>query len=168
MKSVGKLLWMLMIASIFIITSCGDDEPELDATTQNLIGVWETEDEVQLSIGVTGLTPEELIEFEEAINFYVSFFAQGFFGTVEFKSDKTYTSTFGDDTQTGTWEVTNEEKTLVMTETGDTEASELDIISISPSVLVIGFEETESTDINSDGTDDEFSFEVEMTLNKVN
>lgn len=159
---------MLMATSLFIVTSCGDDEPELDATTLNLIGVWETEDEVQLSIGVTGLTPEELIEFEEAINFYISLFAQGFFGTVEFKADKTYTSTFGDDTQTGTWEVTNEEKTLLMTESGGMEASELDIISISSTALVVGFEETESIDINSDGTDDEFTFEVEITLNKVN
>ena len=158
---------MTIILSVLFISSCKDDEG-LDQTSLDLIGVWETEDEVQLSVSVTGLTQEELTEYQEFINLFLTAFAQGFFGTIEFKDDLSYTSTFGGETQTGTWVVLNDGEILILSETGETEDIELEIISLTSSTVIIGFQEIESDDLNGDGSEDDITIDVELTLNKVN
>ena len=159
---------MLMVFGILFISSCGDDDEGLDQTSLNLIGVWESEDEVALSVSITGLTQEELAEYEEFINFFLQAFAQGFFGTIEFKDDLSYTSSFGGEAQTGTWEVLSDGETLIIRETGETEETEVEIISLTSTTVVFGFQEIETDDLNGDGSDDELIIDVELTMNKVN
>jgi len=168
MDFVKKLFLMIMVFGMLFISSCGDDDEGLDQTSLDLIGVWETADEVQFEVLITGLTPEELTEFQDFINLYLTGYAQGFFGTIEFKDDLSYTSSFGGETQTGTWQVLNEGENLVLSETGEVEDIELVIKSLTSSTLVLSFQETESEDLNGDGTDDEITIDIELTLNKVN
>lgn len=168
MDFVKKLFLMTMVFGILFISSCGDDDEGLDQTSLDLIGVWETEDEVQFEVLITGLTQEELTEFQDIINQFLTGYAQGFFGTIEFKDDLSYTSSFGGETQTGTWQVLNEGESLVLSETGETEDIVLEIVSLTSSTVVLTFEETESEDLNGDGSDDEITIDVTLTMNKVN
>ena len=166
MKTLKKLLTLSMVLSILFISSCGDDD-ELDPTSQQLIGVWETEDQLRFQVSVEGLTQEELVEYEEVINLLLQAYAQGFFGTVEFKSDLTYTASFGGTAETGTWQVVDEGSAIILTETGETEETELEIVSLTSSTLVVSFQEVEMNDINGDGSDDTFTINIELTLNKI-
>jgi hypothetical protein len=168
MNIVKKLFLMTMILAVLFISSCGDDDEGLDQTSLDLIGVWQSDDEVSLSVGITGLTQEEIDVYEDFIGLFLNAFAQGFFGTIEFKDDLSYTSSFGGEAQTGTWEVLSDGETLIIRENGETEETEVEIISLTSTTVVFGFQEIETDDLNEDGIDDEIIIDVELTMNKVN
>ena len=167
MNQIKKLLTLLSVFSILIFTGCGDDDEGLDPTSQMLIGVWETQDEIEFQVGIEGLTQEELDEYSELINAFLQLYAQSFFGTIEFKNDLTYTASFGE-ADTGTWMVTNEGKTLILNSNDEPEDVEVELISVGTTQLVLGLNQEEDTDVNGDGVDETFSIEIEMTLDKVN
>ena len=167
MNTIKKSVLALFLLSFLVFAGCGDDDEGLDPTSQMLVGVWETQDEVKFEVGIEGLTQEELDEYSDLINAFLQIYAQGFFGTIEFKDDLTYTASFGE-ADTGTWVVTNEGSVLALTSNDDMETEEVDLISVGTTQLVLGLSESEDTDVNGDGTDETFSIEIEMTLDKVN
>ncbi len=162
-----NIIWIFIIGSV-LISGCNKDDEGLDQTSLKLIGVWETVGGVQLNVSITNLTNEELSEYEEDVNAYLNAFVQKFFGTFEFKANLTYTSTLGSNTETGTWAVINEETTILLTETGTTETTQIEIVSLNATTLVIGLEELDTSDFNNDGTEEEITLQVEVTFDKVN
>ena len=165
-NTLKNLLGIFLV--VLFVSSCNKDDEGLDQTSLKLIGVWETAGGVQLNVSITNLTNDELVEYEEDINTYLNAYVQDFFGTFEFKADLTYTSTLGNNTETGTWAVINEETAILLAETGSTEPTQIEIVSLNATRLVIGIEELDSSDFNNDGTQEEITLQVEVTFDKVN
>jgi hypothetical protein len=91
--------------------------------------------------------------------------AQQFTGTIEFKADKTYTATMGDDSDAGTWSLSSDYKTLTLDSDAD-ETIVLDIISLTSAKAVMGMTQEISEDLNDDDVPDDISVSIEMTLGK--
>lgn len=171
MRLFRNLFLMMVIPSILFVSGCNkDDEP--DPTTQKLIGVWQA-DEISLGASVDGVSLDQYLlnqgyteqEASDILNLFANIIALGYSGTIEFKSDNTFTSTLGGSVETGTWMVVNGGNDLQMT--SDTETTVWVIKSIGAAQLVLGLTDTyNEDDLNNDGTNEQVDIEVELTFVK--
>ena len=174
MNKISKLFWALSFVALVSFTSCSNDDESFN--DDDIIGIW----------SVTGVSPDfsvgsmslvdylvaeaELSELEaQALeSIFSQGFGDGFDGTVEMKADNTYVAEFGDDpAENGTWELVEGGTVLKLLEAGEDEATELNIISINSTNMVLEFDESESEDLNDDGIDEEITITIEMTLEKL-
>ena len=164
-----KIFILLGIIPLFLVNCEKDD----DVKSSDLIGLWTVTDaSIEMNVGdkslidylidALGITEMEAQLFESIFEEALS---EGFTGTIEFKSDNTYESTFEGDTDTGTWELSSDGKQLTL-DKGTADELTLDIISLSNNMLKIGFSEEEVDDLDSDGTNETISINIELTLEK--
>lgn len=86
-------------------------------------------------------------------------------GQIQIKSDNTYTATGPGGTDTGTWSLSTDNKKLtIVPTTGD--PITFDVISLSSSSLHLQWTQSESEDLNSDGTNETLVFTIDLTLSK--
>lgn len=167
-----KLFWALPMVALFATFSCNEDGEVF--VEDDIVGLWTiTEASADISVGEMSFTDylKEYLQLSdiEAQAFELAMkqgITEGMNGTVEMKSDNTYLAEFADDPpETGDWELIDG-KLLKLLETGGTEPTELTIISLTSSKLVIEFNETETEDLNQDGTDEEITMLINMTMTK--
>jgi hypothetical protein len=172
MSKMKKLFWALPMVALFATFSCNEDGEVFVA--DDIVGLWTIQEaSADISVGSMSLVDylKEYLELSEieAQAFELAMkqgIAEGMNGTVDMKSDNTYLAEFADDPpETGDWELIDGKK-LKLLETGAAEPAELTIISLTSSKLVLEFEESEVEDMNQDGTDEELTMLINLTLTK--
>jgi len=172
MKIIKRISFFMLL--IFLFNACNKDDEPLSETYLNLIGKWSAS---QLSFNVQinnipliqyykdelGLTDSEA---QVLVELFGQTLASGFVGTIEFKNDNTYIADFGGDNENGTWELVNSDQQINLTEAGSTETQEIEIKSVTETTLVIAFDEMDTEDLDGDGTVEELSISLELTLER--
>jgi hypothetical protein len=156
---------LLLLVSVFILTSCEKDE---ESKEDQLIGKWnitsvETvitingKDIIDYFMEDLGLSQSEAEEFAEWFTFDIT-------GTIEIKSDGTYETVFDGETDSGTWELVDNTLTL---DKGTNDEVEVEIISITSSKLVFEMVESDnSEDFDEDGTNDNLVMKMKYNCSK--
>ena len=175
MNRLKKMFWALSAIALLATSGCSDDDEGISFTDDDIIGVWTVSGAtVDFSVGGMSLVDYlvETLELSEAeALLYEALisegFDQGFDGTVEMKTDNTYVAQFGDDpAENGTWELTADGTILKLLEAGESEATELKLISINSTTMVLEYDESELIDFDQDGVEEETTLLIEMTLTK--
>jgi hypothetical protein len=86
-------------------------------------------------------------------------------GSIQIKSDYTYIATSTDGTDTGTWSLSSDNKKLTINPSNGDPLT-FDIVSLTSSNLHLQWSQTESEDLNSDGTPETLNFAIDLTLSK--
>lgn len=172
MYKIKNLLWLLLAAILFSIPGCNNDDEVVDQN-RLIVGLWEST-EVRMTFTVGQLTLQQYYidelglteeESDEVVQLYGNNFASGLIGFIEFKEDKTFSSTLGSNVETGTWWILND-TSLKLTEVSMADQVDLTIVSLDASKLILGFEDTNSDDINEDGMDEIILIQIELVLDK--
>lgn len=175
MDKFKKLLWILAIpAMVILFTACNDDEGATPDPAADLYGEWlSSEILVSFSIDGQGMLTylvDELdwseAEAQEFVDAILQELSQGFSGSIEFRTDKTYTADFGDGPETGTWTLSEDKTLITLTQTGDSDPDEIDVVSLNATTLVVGFEEIFEEDLDEDGTNEIIDLGIELTFLK--
>jgi hypothetical protein len=158
-----------VIITGLILSSCSKDS----TTTNDLIGTWNTQSSTftatingktmtQYFMDDMGLTADEA---QLAIGMFNTQMQQTFTGTIQMKSDNTYTSTMGGTTDTGTWSLSSDGKKITL-DAGTEGSTILDVIELTPSKLHVSGTETTTDDLNADGIQDTMVVTIDLTLTK--
>ena len=158
-----------VIITGLLLSSCSKDSTPAD----DLIGTWTTESATftamvgtktmtQYFIDELDYTPAEAQTFVDLFN---TMMQQAFTGTIQMKSDNTYTGTLGGEADTGTWSLSSDGKKLTI-DSSTEEPMVLDVIELTSSVLHLQGTETETDDLNDDGTPETITITVDLTFIK--
>jgi hypothetical protein len=149
-----RTLFTILIIGISL-SSCKKDKTGTDlivgnwtAGTPTFTAMIGTKTITQYFTDVMGLTADVALQYTTIFNLEVQ---QLFVGTINFKSDNTYTSNLGGTPDSGTWSLSADGKTLTITPTGDT-PSTATVTQLTSNKLVVSLTDTVSEDLNSDGT----------------
>jgi hypothetical protein len=116
----------------------------------------------QYLIDDMGLTSIEALLYIALFNAKIQ---QSFTGTIQMKSDNTYTSDLGGSTDTGTWSLSSDGKKLT-TDLGSGVPASLDVIELTSSKLHLNGKVTVTEDLNGDNTPETIIVTVDLTLTK--
>jgi hypothetical protein len=165
-----KFLYFILIAGL-TVASCKKDS---DSTTVTLEGgTWTagtptftamvgTRTLNQYFTEVMGLNTTQAAQYTALANLALM---QSFAGTIEFKSDNTYTATLGGVPDSGTWSLSADGKKLTID--SNTEAPETaDITELTSNKLTVTLISTQSEDLNSDGTPETLTVNVTIPFTR--
>jgi hypothetical protein len=169
LRSLNSLAFLLVLFAGISVSSCKKDSKQTD----NLIGTWTagtpsytvmvgTKTLTQYYTDVVGLSAAEALQATTLVNLAL---VQTFTGTIQFKSDNTYTSNLGGTADTGTWSLSSDAKTLTITPVSDTPVA-ITINSLTSSKLTGTFTDTEQEDLNNDGVNETLTISVTMSFTK--
>lgn len=169
---LAKYGTLLMIPFLVLVTGCNKDEED-EIATSDIIGKWTISSvsfdiklgEVSLIdylIDQYGFTEEEADLYRDLID---SELDSEFEGTIEFKSNQTFVIDIGGESDTGTWELSADKKTLTLDE-GTEDETIAEVKTLTSSQLHLLFTTNEYFDFDEDGTDDVMSVVVDMQLVK--
>jgi hypothetical protein len=170
-KFINLRIFIPIFITGLILSSCSKDSNPTPA--DYLIGTWTTQSSTftatingktmtQYLIDNMGLTSTEALIYIALFNAQMQ---QSFTGTIQMKSDNTYTSNFGGSTDTGTWSLSSDGKKLT-TDFGNTVSMTLDVIELTSSNLHLKGTETVSEDINGDNTTETIIVTFDLTFTK--
>lgn len=109
-----------------------------------------------------GLNATQAAQYTAIVNATV---LQSFTGTIQFKSDNTYTTNLGGTTDTGTWSLSSDAKKLTID--SNTDSPEVyDVTVLTSNKLTLKLTGTESEDLNSDGTPETLTISVELPFTR--
>jgi phage tail sheath protein FI len=160
-----------IIITGIILSSCSKDKT---ATPEaNLTGTWTSGSTTytamvgtrtlnQYFTEVVGLTADQA---ELLITTYSASIQQSFTGTIQLKSDKTYTSNIGGKTDAGTWSLSADAKKLTIT--SNTSGPEiLDVLVLTASKLQLQLLEILNQDLNGDGVPESINVNLDVSFTK--
>lgn len=161
---------MILGLTLFTLISC-DKDKDGNGGSSDLVGIWTvTSSSFEITINNVDvidylMAAMELTE-EEAEMFVDMFFSDmGMTGTIEFKSDGTYITKSDGETDTGTWKLSSDKKTLTMDD-GTADEVNATVVSLTSSKLVVEFTESESDDWDEDGTPETTEIFMHIELSK--
>ena len=173
MKKLLKLNGLFLTAGLIalMLVSCEKDSSTGGATEDELIGKWTiASSSVDMTIdGVSvvdflvealGITEEQAKQFEQIYTDELSMS-----GTIEFMADYTYEANFDGDVTTGTWKLTSGGKEMIMDE-GTEDETTVKIVSANATKMVVRISDSDTEDIDEDGTDENLVYTIEMVLTK--
>jgi len=178
MKSFTKASSLILIClSLVLFNSCEKDEGE--KVSSDLIGTWTVkESSMDVTVGGVDLVSYIMTAFEipEA---QAQLFADLFLadeggmaptGTITIKDDNTYTANMDGESESGTWAVSMDGKTLTISGTDEygPYSDDLTIVSLSSSQLVLSItEDSEDVDLDDDDVaETTLDFSITMTFTK--
>ena len=148
--------------------ACNNDDET--ANESNIEGTWNVSD-FNIDFTINGESFSEYFAGDESTaeiieEILTASVQNSFDGTIEFKSDGTYTAE-NDNTSTeeGTWSI-NSEGTVLTLDGGTSEEFYFDIVTSTSNSLVLNRTETQSQDIDFNGTIEEVSTIIDLTLSK--
>jgi hypothetical protein len=156
--------------TIFLISSCNKNN---ESPQSDIIGKW-TISSATLAAKINGKTISQYYtdvlglsqtDADQLAQAFDNALQQSFTGTVEVKSDKTYTQIISGSSKSGTWKLSSDSKTLTL-DAGTPDEIAYEILTLTKSSLHLKFTTSESQDINSDGTPETITIDVDMTLTK--
>lgn len=168
-----KYLYLLVLPLLSFFISCSSDDENEIGTEEDLVGTWTLDDAslefliddmdfIQWLVDNLELTSAQADEFEDI---FAESYTDGFNGTLTFNEDGTYTANLDDESETGTWAFSGTTLTLNPDVTSDT-PSELTVLTLTSSALVIEFSETEDVDLEQDGTNETLSISFQLSFSK--
>ncbi len=166
--SILKNLFAILFVGV-LITSCEKDK---DDPIDNLVGTWTAESaDADAMIGgktmteyFTGLgyTAEEAQLLE---NLFIITLQQNFTGTITFNSDMTYIANLGGESDSGTWNLSNDNKQLTIDSSTEPPLI-FNVQTLTANELRVTWTETGQEDMNDDGVPELITVDVDMTFNK--
>ncbi len=155
MFSNPKKLFLVLITGL-ILSSCSKDSKD-----DILVGTWSMQSGtftamvgnqtlVEYLMTTFGLTANDA---QTAAAFFTATIEQSFTGTVQLKSDNTYTSDLGGESDSGTWSLSADRKKLTITSTVDGPTT-LDVVELTSSSLHLSGTEITPVDFDDDGIDE--------------
>ncbi|MCX2718093.1 lipocalin-like domain-containing protein [Lentiprolixibacter aurantiacus] len=179
MKTLSTLFFRLLIIALLVgFTGCDKDD-DVDSsnnlsTSELLIGTWTVSDfDLSITVGnqsfidylieEEGLTPSEAADLNAL---FEAFLGSELTGTLTINSDKTYVSNFGEESTSGTWSLSADEKTLTLVEEGETIIITID--SVSSNTLKATISESSPEDIDEDPQTPDviITIDIMLTLTK--
>jgi hypothetical protein len=157
MKSTSLKIRMICVVLIagLAVTSCKKDSSSevtlaggtWTVGTPTFTAMVGTKTLTQYYTDVMGLTAAQASQYTTAVNLALM---QSFAGTIQFKSDNTYTANLGGTPDSGTWSLSADGKKLTIDSNTDAPQT-ADVIELTSNKLSIKLTDTESEDLNSDG-----------------
>jgi hypothetical protein len=109
-----------------------------------------------------GLDATQAAQYTAIVNLALM---QTFTGTIQFKSDNTYTATLGGTPDSGTWSLSADAKKLTID--SNTEPPEtLDVTQLTSNKLTVSLTDNTSEDLNSDGTPETLTVSVTIPFTR--
>jgi hypothetical protein len=166
-KSIISTLLFVLLTGV-VLTSCDKD----DKNTNDLVGSW-TVDSTNVNATVNsktmlqyftdlGLSPTDAQTAAQSFDRSVS---QAFSGTINFKSDGTYTSNLGGQADSGTWTLNSSKDKLTVDSKTDNPVI-LNVTTLTGNQLVLNWSDSASQDINNDNIAENIAVDVIMYLKK--
>ena len=161
--------YILVFITGLILSSCSKDP----TATDDLIGTWTagtstftamvgSKTLTQYFTDVMGLTAAEAQQFTDLLNQGIQ---QSFTGTIQIKSNGTYTSSMGGTTDTGTWSLSSDGKKLTIDSSTEAPMT-FDVIELTSSKLQLQILESISEDLNGDDTPELININVVVSFTK--
>lgn len=158
MKSTSiniRIISVVLIAGL-AVTSCKKDSSSAvtlagatwTAGTPSFTAMVGTKTLTQYYTDVMGLTAAQALQYTVIAN---AALIQSFTGTIQFKSDNTYTSNLGGIPDSGTWSLSADGKKLTIDSSSEAPQT-ADVIELTSNKLSVTLIETVSEDLNNDGT----------------
>ena len=158
-----------VIITGLILSSCSKDS----TPAEDIVGTWTMESATftatingktmtQYFIDELGLTATEAQQYTDLFN---NAMQQSFTGTMQIKSDNTYTATLGGEPDDGTWSLSSDGKKLTI-DSSTEEPMILDVIELTSSKIHLQGTDTETEDLNDDGTPETITVTVDLTFTK--
>ena len=164
-----KLICYILITGL-AVTSCKKDSNNTvtleggtwTAGTPTFTAMVGTRTLNQYFTDVMGLTTTQAAQYTAIANLALM---QSFTGTIQFKSDHTYTATLGGTSDSGTWSLSADGKKLTIdSNTGAPETA--DITELTSNKLTVTLISTESEDLNGDGTPETLTVNVTIPFTR--
>jgi hypothetical protein len=172
-KSTIALCRFLIVILVIGVAACKKDGDEL-STAELLIGTWTTSEisieshvgsqtVIDYLINVVGLSPTVAATqnglFESALASEVT-------GSLTLNSDNTYASSFGGGSDSGTWSLSSDDRTLTLFEGADLIIITINSISGTQLKVTLGDNILQDLDSNPGTPDVLVTVEAELTLTK--
>ena len=169
MKNLIGRNFLLALSVVMIFSACSKCKKASD----NIVGTWTVGSSTfttmvgnvtlaQYATDVLHLSATDAQTYTTIVNATIQ---QSLNGTIQIKSDNTYTSTLGGANDTGTWILNSDgTKITVTSSSGGTEV--FDILQLTSSVLKIRLTNQLSEDLNNDGIPETITISADVTLNK--
>ncbi len=181
-KTLKNLLLLVVAVATLTLVACSEDDDDGPAgVTGDLIGTWTGGSATVNSFTINGEDISTFIDAfvqllieagasqAEADAFAAEFedelsagFTEFFEGSITFNEDGTYNSTDAGVTDDGTWELANNDQTIVF-DKGTVDELEVQIVSLTDSRFEGLVQENETEDLDDDGTADDV-LAVSITL----
>lgn len=169
LKNLSVRICSIVLFTVLILSSCKKDPTPAD----NIVGIWTagtptfnamvgTKTLTQYFIDVMGLTATEAQQFTTLFNQSIQ---QSFTGTIQFKSDGTYTANLGGSADSGTYTLSADGLKLTIDPSTDVPMT-FDVVELTSSKLRFSLTESESQDLNDDGTPETITVSVDLTFTK--
>jgi hypothetical protein len=158
-----------VIITGLILSSCSKDSTPAD----DLVGTW-TSGTATFTAMINGKTITQYFiddlgltaaEAQQATTLFNAQMQQSFSGTIQLKSDHTYTATMGGEADTGTWSLSSDGKKLTIDSSTDVPLV-ADVVELTSSKLHLQGTETQTEDLNDDGTNETIIVTVDLTFTK--
>lgn len=168
MKQLVLRSFFLVLVTGLIISSCKKDE-----TSGGITGTWTAgtttlnamvgdKTLTQYFIDDMGLTQQEAQSYTAL---FEQIMKQSFTGTIQIKSDNTYTANLGGESDSGTWSL-NADQTELTINSSTGGPMTFDVIELTSSKLHIQGTEVTNEDLNSDGIDEVLTVQIDITFTK--
>jgi hypothetical protein len=160
----------LIILTGLILSACSKKDT---TPTDNLVGTWTagtytfTATVGDLTLAQYFTTVMDLTEAEAAqyTALFDLMFQQQVSGTIQFKSDGTYTSNIGGTTDSGTWSLSADGKKLTIDSATDVPMT-IDIIELTSNKLHAKMTQIVEQDLNGDEVPETITVDIDITFNK--
>ena len=164
-----RLLFLVFIAGL-AITSCKKDSSSTvtlaggtwTAGTPTFTAMVGTKTLTQYYTDVMGMNVTQAQQYTAVVNLV---FMQAFTGTIQFKSDNTYTSNLGGTSDSGTWSLSADGKKLTINSSTDVPET-LDVTVLTSNKLTVSTTGNTYEDLNSDGIDETIAVHVEIPFTR--
>lgn len=161
--------FILVLGTVLIFSACSKSKK----ATDNLVGTWTsgtatfttmvgTVTLAQYFTDVLHLSATDAQTYTAIVN---SGIQQSLTGTIQIKSDNTYSSTLGGTNETGTW-ILNSDGTQITVTPSSGSPVVFDIVQLTSTVLKVTLTNHLSEDLNNDGTPESITVSVNLTFNK--
>ncbi len=171
MKHLSLRIFFLILIAGLILSGCNKDTK--DTPLDNIIGTWTAGTHTfTVMIGTKTLT-QYFIEVagmsESDAQLYTSYFNQAVqqssTGTIQIKSEGTYTTNLGGETDTGTWSLSSDGKILTIDSSTD-DPFTAEIVELTSSKLRFKMSESMSEDMNNDQIPETLTINFEMVFTR--
>lgn len=168
-KKIFKIKNLILMGLVVFILSACEKDKDSDTNANNIIGIWT----ITSSTFDATINGESIVQYlMEALGLdqtqaeaMASLFISPFTGTIDIKSDGTYTSVIEGETESGTWELSSDNKKLTL-DAGTPDESVMDVVVLTSSNLEVSYSETSMEDMDEDGTPETMIIEIDLKLTK--
>jgi hypothetical protein len=169
MKLLFLRSFFLVLITGLILSSCNKNDTKSDP----IVGTWTTGTStfsvmvgnktlIQYYVDEMGMTQSDA---ESSAALFETFMQLFFTGTMTFKSNNTYTSNLGGTADSGTWSLNTDQ--TILTLVSSTEGPMVyNVIELTSSKLHVQVSGTSPYDLNSDGTDEILTVDIDINLTK--